>query len=838
MHMRVLLVLGLILLQACEAPSGTQPEIQAPVLEAPEAGLDDPAAYEGYATRFFRDSEGNTFQIYLDNRSGRVVHVWANASNESAAFTMRDAEGSPAQVVWGGSGAEVMADGRRRIVQHRLAADLETLEIGWFLLGTMRQERDFQYLEWGRRPFGDPPFILPELTELIASLDRLPSEERERHLALVDAGNVDELRSRLEPRLTLTEDEGGWALLVEHASLDGRNHLTIELGDASGTSTAALLDDRLSVQARSGESIELDVAVTTDADALTPLERERLFNDAFEDYYARQEGTADSLKQALGADGAAGDSRVLGFRRLERQVRGLELLSSEEKLMASMPNYATYFGRDQMMSALMLEPISSVDLQELVIASVLRKVDATGNVSHEEALGGQAIREAAAEYSALIRAWEELREGDPDAAAEQLARARELLGDLQAVRENYHMVDDDFQLAVLVDRYLSRTDVPADRKRRFLATETAESRSRLDALVRNLAFMSALARPYAEEPRAPNLVGFFRRDDEGWLPGSWRDSRVGYGNGRFAMDVNVVWVPKALEALERILETMDELDFSLEEAVSRSAVDASSVEAFLQDPDRLAAAIATWQGARRHFEVRLEPDEIRRRVGATIAGLPNSEADYWRRRLDEEGADTRPLSFLALSLDTEGRPIAAVNSDPATELFLEAYTEEILRGTVEPAAALELVDPFVRSYPIGLLVDGLGPVVANDAYASPAVQERFREDLYHSPRVVWGREVNLLLLGLARQIDAAYDPSGQPRGESEALGSYVDALWSALEANMEAVEASGLSHNELWSYRIDGRTLRPVRYGTSSDIQLWNVTDLAVGFLLDGLPAR
>jgi hypothetical protein len=29
-----------------------------------------------------------------------------------------------------------------------------------------------------------------------------------------------------------------------------------------------------------------------------------------------------------------------------------------------------------------------------------------------------------------------------------------------------------------------------------------------------------------------------------------------------------------------------------------------------------------------------------------------------------------------------------------------------------------------------------------------------------------------------------------------------------------------------------------VRYGTSSDIQLWNVTDLAVGFLLDGLPPR
>jgi hypothetical protein len=68
------------------------------------------------------------------------------------------------------------------------------------------------------------------------------------------------------------------------------------------------------------------------------------------------------------------------------------------------------------------------------------------------------------------------------------------------------------------------------------------------------------------------------------------------------------------------------------------------------------------------------------------------------------------------------------------------------------------------------------------------------------------------------------------------MRSYVESLRRALEANAAAVEASGLSHNELWSYRIEDGALRPIRYGTSSDIQLWNVTDLAVGFLLDRLP--
>ncbi len=126
--------------------------VQAPVLEFPEAGLDDPAAYEGYSTRFFRDSHHNAFQVYLDTRSGRVVHLWADAANASAAFTVRDTLGRPAPIVWGGPGADADWDGRRRAMRHRLASELGALEIGWFLLGTMRQERDFQYADAHRRP--------------------------------------------------------------------------------------------------------------------------------------------------------------------------------------------------------------------------------------------------------------------------------------------------------------------------------------------------------------------------------------------------------------------------------------------------------------------------------------------------------------------------------------------------------------------------------------------------------------------------------------------------------------------------------------------------------------
>jgi hypothetical protein len=140
----------------------------------------------------------------------------------------------------------------------------------------------------------------------------------------------------------------------------------------------------------------------------------------------------------------------------------------------------------------------------------------------------------------------------------------------------------------------------------------------------------------------------------------------------------------------------------------------------------------------------------------------------------------------------------------------------------------------VRLYPVGLLVDRLGPLVANDAYAPPSVWEAFRRDTYHSPRVVWGREVNLILLGLANQISGTTDGAGRPR--SPALVPYVSEMRDALRRVNAAAEASGLKHNELWSYEITGGALRPIRYGASTDVQLWNVTDLAVQFILSKLP--
>jgi hypothetical protein len=294
------------------------------------------------------------------------------------------------------------------------------------------------------------------------------------------------------------------------------------------------------------------------------------------------------------------------------------------------------------------------------------------------------------------------------------------------------------------------------------------------------------------------------------------------------MDINAIWAPRALQSIEEILAALKAIGFSNDQlAALTPGTRGSSLSEFVRDPAFFQRGIQNWQGAIRHFVVSLTPEEIGARVSAKLQSLPAEERAYWQGVLTATSADKQPFEFVAISLDSAGKPIPVVNTDPATWLFLRDGRDTTGAAI---AAVTRDVRSIMRQYPVGLFVDRLGPLVANDAYASPSVWEAFRRDTYHSPRVVWGREVNLLLLGLSNQILGATDAAGRPR--DAALTSYVTEMRDALRRANASVEASGLKHNELWSYEISGGALKPIRYGASTDVQLWNVTDLAVQFVL------
>jgi hypothetical protein len=789
------------------APLSASAKDVQPVLELPEAGLDDPASYENYRTRFFRDSAGNCLQIYLRQKTGRIVHLWADAVNESISFTSRNKDGSPAAVAWAGMRAQVSLEGRMRTVRHSLIFSSGEVEIGHFLLGSMRKERDFQYFQKDLTPYGSELFHEPELLKLIENLEKLPDAERSAHLQLLNANSTQELRTRMDPKLSKTETEAGPGIRVEQTTFDGKNHLSVAL-EVDPTEEIRLEGNKIIIRSRGGNRVQVSVKVGADSPSLNPLSNTEILNPAFFKFYQSVE-KQDPTR----------------FRRLQREVRGLELVCYREKLMAGLPNFATYFGRDTMMTAFMMEPIWTVPMMEHAIESVLGKIAPDGEVSHEEALGGQAIRENADEYNKQIEKY--LQNPNAAEAGTFLEDAKAILKNLQSIRENYRMLDDDFQFPILVARYLSRTDIPQERKRSFLVAAPQQNIPRLALLVRNLLRVAKLTEAYVKKPEALNLIAFPKVDEKHWFSGSWRDSGPGYANGRFAMDINAIWVPNALEAIATILQKLPELGLSIE--TLRSFVpemDGSRLMQYAAQPESLKTAIGTWKGAAKHFQVHLSSTEIQQKLKPKLAWFAPDERRYWEQVLSQSGAEQKDFDFLALSLDENGKPIPIVNTDPATRLFLENFVQQ---GTLEEA--VNLADIFVREYPVGLFVEGLGPLVANDAYASTEIWEVFKKDEYHSPRVVWGREVNLFLLGVGNQIAASTDHAQEQKNADR----HIAALQQAFDKIFKAVESSGLKHNELWTYRIENGKLMPLRFGTSSDVQLWNLTDVSVQYLSERL---
>ena len=76
--------------------------------------------------------------VQHNRRIGRVVHVWADAENESIGFSARDSRGGAVGLSWASSGATVTNAGRSRSVEYDLVADQPRIALGWFLLGSMR----------------------------------------------------------------------------------------------------------------------------------------------------------------------------------------------------------------------------------------------------------------------------------------------------------------------------------------------------------------------------------------------------------------------------------------------------------------------------------------------------------------------------------------------------------------------------------------------------------------------------------------------------------------------------------------------------------------------------
>ncbi|HEU0065840.1 MAG TPA: hypothetical protein VFQ57_01230 [Sphingomonas sp.] len=445
----------------------------------------------------------------------------------------------------------------------------------------------------------------------------------------------------------------------------------------------------------------------------------------------------------------------------------LRFLSYREKFLAGSWRFQTYFGRDTLMSLRLLMPALRPQAIEAGLGSVLARLDRNGDVAHEEGIG---------EFAVVDR--------------------RQHGGSGDAAVLDYAMIDDDFMLAPVAATYLLDN---ADRvgARAFLdrampsegvpgIVEPAGA-----ALVRNLRFVVAQARGFAAAPGVERLIAL----KPGRMTGQWRDSEEGLGRGRYAYDVNAVFVPAALDAAARLAK-------------------AGMLDRYMTADDRAALMQAegmarVWRDrAPALFRVTIPAADAvsRMRAYARNLGIPAQPAIT--------ALGTAPLVFHAIALDQRGQPIRIVNSDEGFALMF---------ADPSPADLETYVTAAMRPFPAGLMTD-IGLLVANAAQADAATQARFTPAAYHGA-VVWSWQQALFAAGLERQLARRDLPASTRAVLTEAQAK----LWRAIQAT-RATQSS-----ELWSWAFENGRYKVVAFGAgkqdvdeSNAAQLWSTVYLAV----------
>lgn len=377
----------------------------------------------------------------------------------------------------------------------------------------------------------------------------------------------------------------------------------------------------------------------------------------------------------------------------------LSFLSYTNKLLAGSWRFLTYFGRDSMLSALLMQDILSQGeggALEAVIGAVIERINNTdGTVCHEENLG---------DYASFL--------------------ARQDGIDSSAPTCDYKMVDTDFYLPILMRDYFVNTDTGAGRAAAFLAQKATflgenAGVAYLDLAQRTAEKIMDTSAPFVSSQVASNLIHL----RNGQSVGEWRDSSTGLGGGRIPYDVNTALVPAGLRAIA---------------ALSKAGI-------FPDHPDWADTAkkhAQVWEDETlKFFEVSVSKSEAQQLVqqyvsDAALAGPSNTDQI------------TSNITFYGLSLGgTDNKPVRVMNTDDCFRHFLLNTTnQEQLSAFLDQTA-----DHILQNFPVGLLTD-VGLFVANPAYAGDkSVSDDFKNSDYHGT-VVWSWQLSMMSAGLGRQL--------------------------------------------------------------------------------------
>lgn len=460
------------------------------------------------------------------------------------------------------------------------------------------------------------------------------------------------------------------------------------------------------------------------------------------------------------------------------QTSSLSFLSYATKLTAGAWRFLTYFGRDSMIAALLLEPVLSQGKGgaiEAVIAGVLERINSTdGSVCHEETIGDYAT-------------WTNLQNNITSTAP---------LCD-------YKMIDSDYYLPVLMDKYFLQNSIGSSRSSGFLGTAATVLSENTNLTYLDLAKINAnkivtLAAPFAASggQTKDNLMHL----KEGQIVGEWRDSTYGIGGGRIPFDVNTALVPAALRSIAS-LSRAGNFDFNATLVDQYAQVWEDTTLSFFE----ISIPLPTAQTLLENYT-----------VSSNISGL-DSQASI----LDSN------VTFHALALEGNNdlSQVAVMNTDTCFRHFLLNTTNQSQLTSFLNSTA----NSIRLRFPAGLMTD-VGMLVANPAYGGdPIYSKNWTTGDYHGT-VVWSWQLAMMAKGLELQLGRCNSSSIPDFCKTDVYANVKQAynvLWDGIEANEEHLST------EVWSWTYANGKFSYIDLGalqaTESDIvQLWSLTFLAV----------
>ncbi|KIW01176.1 uncharacterized protein PV09_07460 [Verruconis gallopava] len=470
------------------------------------------------------------------------------------------------------------------------------------------------------------------------------------------------------------------------------------------------------------------------------------------------------------------------------QTSSLSFFSYKSKLLAGAWRFLTYFGRDSMLTLLLMQPVLSEGeggAIEAVIASVLERINRTdGSACHEETIG---------DYATYLNEKDNITSTQPQC--------------------DYKMIDTDYYLPVLIKNYFVDTPTGVNRSTPFFQTMATSDFGNGNLTYADLALINA--------EKIMNTSAAFAADGgqvrenlihlkAGQLVGQWRDSTYGIGGGRVPFDVNTALVPAALRSISTL----------------------ASHGYFPTHPEwnRTAALYAqTWEDETlQFFEISIPREDA-------IDLVQNYTTQSNFSGPSNTGNITTTVNFYGLALDGNNNQslVKVMNTDDCFRHFLLNTTNQTQLSRFLSSTADHVLQPF----PVGLSTP-VGLLIANPAYGGdPVYAQNFTNNAYQGT-VVWSWQMAMMAAGLERQLYRCRESADLPDFCADIplrtkISTAYNHLWDLIEANKDQLS------EEMWTWVYENDEFVLTQLGdlppapgatyTESDVrQLWSLTFLSV----------